>query len=143
MSDSKETDERSRFLTVAYGANYAYTIPYYYYQVARGEVTNTDRSQKIRLLGICLLTFNLAMTIDAGYFAELTNWGVFLTYIKLIMTIRAAKDPELKTKYGMLAFLHILTEATLLLNVVITLVYWTVLYRIYIDYYDNLIGKVH
>ena len=143
MSDCNSIRERSKFLAFAYGADYEYTLPNYYYKILKNGVVDTEKVRNVRLISLGLMSFNLVMTTDISFLSELTSWGVTLTFICLFITVRQADNPDLKNDYGKLALLHILSEAVLLLNVVITLVYWTLLYRLYADFYDRIIEKVN
>ena len=73
--------------------------------------------------------YNYSLTSLAVY---LTNWGMLCTILHLTLTIKCASDLKVKNKISLLGWNHIIFELTLILELVITVVYWTIIHHVII-----------
>ena len=136
-----ESSSSNWFLSFAYGEDYETALPTKYLNLAESDRPDKARINKWRLTAIGMLLINVALIahFSGWYFIIwLTDWGAVLTLLCLILTQSASKDPRISSKTGKLAWIHILTEICLFTNLVITLVYWTVLHFLFIEYLEGL-----
>lgn len=59
-----------------------------------------------------------------------TNWGLILTQISLYLTIKCANDYTVREKPRVLGFNHLLFEFCVVMEIIITIVYWSIIHSV-------------
>ena len=72
---------------------------------------------------------------------ELSHWGLWLTAFWLVVSLKCSLDTEIKKKQGWLTANHLLFEIVTPMNLLITLVYWSILRERALLTYANTASK--
>lgn len=83
-----------------------------------------------------MLIFNIFILLDALYlfppyelFIFFTNWGLMFTISSLILTIKCARDIDISKKPTIMAWNHLTFEFAFFCEIIITVIYWTVIHE--------------
>ena len=75
-----------------------------------------------------LAAFNLYKWTLAEHSRFLTSWALFITFFHVALSLKCSIDTEILKKKHYLVANHIVAEVTLPLNLVVTIVYWLLLW---------------
>ena len=73
---------------------------------------------------VCFFCFPLV-----GVFVYLSNWPVFTSLVYIALTMKLSQDKDANKKHFQLALAHFLFTFTLILNLLIVPIYWSVLHK--------------
>ena len=79
------------------------------------------------------LSIQLYIYGPGGLFIYFTNWGLMASTLQLYLTISCATDLDLSSRITMMGFNHILFELSLIMEIIITAVYWSMIHDVVIE----------
>ena len=83
-------------------------------------------------LNLAVIGIELYMFPITSFHVYFTNWGLLVTVIVLALSIKCASDPDINSKPKLLAAHHLLFELGLIMDIIITVVYWTLIHAVVI-----------
>jgi hypothetical protein len=82
-----------------------------------------------------MFLLNLGVLVNAIVYFPLsslliffTNWGLLLTLISIYFSIKCANDKDFLKKPNLVAWHHLLFEIAFLFDIIITIVYWSMIH---------------
>jgi len=131
MADSSNKNSKSSVLAALYGNDYEN-------ELGSGCISfeNEDLNRKtklfMRLLALGLLIINIVMSIVLfplwSLLTFLTNWGMLVSFACILFLMYCASIPDIKLYKRTLCAVHILFEFASILNLVIPIIYWTLIH---------------
>ena len=131
-NDNKKPDNKAKgnssCLKLLYGQDYEQKL---------GEscISFTKDCQRRNLylgLSCLMLIINITMSISLFPLNRLlvmfTNWAQMITELSLILVIYYGQKRDINSCKGTLAFIHIILEFALAFNIVVVIVYWSMLH---------------
>ena len=122
------TKGNSSMLRFLYGSDYEHNL-------GEGCISFTKECEKRNLylgLSSLLIGTNLVMTFTLFDWKSVlymfTDWAMMLTSLSLILVLCYSQKRDINSCKGTLAFIHIIIEFSVAFNVVVVIIYWSLLH---------------